>query len=68
MPELVRVRDKNTKTEFTVGDRRAAQLAERSKDVEILDTDATDRLGRALDAGPLSDAKPVKTQSKEQAR
>ena len=63
MPELVRIRDGKSKTEYTVGRRRAEQLAERSKDVEILsDADGTDRLGRALDAGEAT------TKSKEQAR
>lgn len=67
MPDLVRVRDKSTKTEFTVGVRRAEQLAERSKDVEILDAPATDRLGRALEAGPMTEAKTA-PKSKESTR
>lgn len=66
MPDLVRIRDKNTNTEATVGRRRAEQLAGRDG-VEILDTDAADRMGRALPPGELTNAKPVKT-SKEQAR
>lgn len=63
MPELVRVRDKNTNTEFTVGRARAEQLAERGG-VEILAAPATDALGRAL---PASTTKTTKS-SKEQAR
>lgn len=64
MPELVRIRDGKSKTEYTVGRRRAEQLAERG-DVEIVqDGQATDRLGRALDAGEAT--KTIK--SKEQAR
>ena len=50
MPDLVRIRDNKSKTEYTVGRRRAEQLAERGG-VDILDADGTDRLGRALDAG-----------------
>lgn len=64
MPELVRVRDKSTKAEYSVGRRRAEQLAARGG-VEILDAEATDRLGRALPAG---ETKTTTKTSKEQAR
>ncbi|ATO14688.1 hypothetical protein CO540_13320 [Micromonospora sp. WMMA2032] len=68
MPDLVRIRDNSSKTEVTVGRRRAEQLAERSKDVEILDdAAATDRLGRPLPASDTTTKTAVKT-SKEQAR
>lgn len=66
MPDLVRIRDNSSKTEVTVGRRRAEQLAERSKDVEILDdAAATDRLGRPL---PAADTAKTAVKSKEQAR
>lgn len=63
MPDLVRIRDKSTNTEYSVGVRRAKQLFERG-DVEIVkDGDATDRLGRALPA-----VEATKTASKESTR
>ncbi|MFG2165517.1 hypothetical protein [Micromonospora chersina] len=61
----MRIRDNNSKTEYTVGRRRAEQLAERGG-VDILDADGTDRLGRALDAGEATTK--TKTTGKEQAR
>ena len=66
MPDLVRIRDTKNNTEVTVGRRRAEQLADRGG-VQILDTDATDRLGRALPTGDATTAKAIKT-SKEPTR
>ncbi|NBE80310.1 hypothetical protein [Micromonospora rubida] len=50
MPDLVRIRDKSTDTEYSVGARRAAQLVERGGVELVTDGDAADRLGRALPA------------------
>ncbi|MFI1197695.1 hypothetical protein ACH4T9_31165 [Micromonospora sp. NPDC020750] len=50
MPDLVRVRDKNSNAEYTVGARRAAQLVGRGGVELVKDGDAEDRLGRALPA------------------
>ncbi|PWR08574.1 hypothetical protein DKT68_15265 [Micromonospora acroterricola] len=66
MPDLVRIRDKNTNAEYSVGRRRAEQLAERGAEV-VKDGDATDRMGRALPASET--AKSTKTTAgKEQTR
>lgn len=67
MPELVRVRDKNSNTEYSVGARRAAQLVERGGVELVKDGDAADRLGRALPPADTATAKS-KTASKEQTR
>ncbi|MGW1057624.1 hypothetical protein [Micromonospora rubida] len=50
MPDLVRIRDKNSNVEYTVGRRRAEQLVERGGVELVKDGDAADRLGRALPA------------------
>ncbi|RAO26472.1 hypothetical protein PSN13_06500 [Micromonospora saelicesensis] len=65
MPDLVRIRDPKTNTEFSVGARRAEQLVERGAEL-VKDGAAGDRLGRSLPATDTT-TKTAKT-SKEQAR
>lgn len=65
MPDLVRIRDKSNNTEYSVGRRRAEQLAERGSVEIVKDGDAADRLGRAL---PPSETTSKTKTSKEQAR
>lgn len=64
MPDLVRIRDPKTNTEYSVGARRAEQLVERG--AELVKGDAADRLGRALP--PTQADTKTATRSKEQAR
>ncbi|MEU5946313.1 hypothetical protein ABZ793_12215 [Micromonospora sp. NPDC047465] len=66
MPDLVRIRDKNTGTEYSVGARRAEQLVERGGVEVVKDGDATDKLGRALPAAETTTKS--KTASKESSR
>lgn len=66
MPDLVRIRDKSTNTEYSVGARRAEQLVERGGVEVVKDGDATDRLGRALPATETTTKS--KTASKESSR
>jgi hypothetical protein len=67
VPDLVRIRDKSTNTEYSVGARRAAQLAERGGVEIVKDGAATDRLGRALPAGETTKTKTA-TNRQEQTR
>ncbi|XTZ17046.1 hypothetical protein ACQSSU_06615 [Micromonospora echinospora] len=66
MPDLVRIRDPKTKTEYSVGARRAEQLVERGAEL-VKDSDATDRLGRALPASETTKTKTANA-SKEPTR